>query len=74
MMTPARFHPRLRPRPRLTSGMLTHLSSSLVELGVFGKMSLALLVMHMSRRGYVDLQSDLLTHEKLHDEQEGDRY
>ena len=65
---------RLRPRPRLTSGMPTHLSSSMVELGVFGKTSPALVDMHVNRCRYANMQLDLLTHEKLHDEQNGDRY
>ena len=46
----------------------------MAERGVFGKMSPALVDMHVNRCRYVDMQSDLLTHEKLHDEQDGDRY
>ena len=46
----------------------------MVELGVFGKMSPALVKRHVSRCRYANVQLDLLTHEKLHDEQEGDRY
>ena len=46
----------------------------MVELGVFGKMSPALVDRHVNRCRYVNMQLDLLTHEKLHDEQESDRY
>ena len=46
----------------------------MVGLGVFGKKSPALVDMHKNRCRYANMQLDWLTHEKLHDEQEGDRY